>query len=59
MCIPPIDEDPKLHFKMLKEMGEKLQLNKFSMGMSADYKEAINLNSTYVRLGTVLFGKRI
>ena len=38
---------------------EKLQLNKFSMGMSADYKEAINLNSTYVRLGTVLFGKRI
>ncbi len=58
MCIPPINEDPKPHFKLLKEMGDELHLNEFSMGMSADYKHAIELNSTYIRLGTILFGKR-
>ena len=58
MCIPPINEDPKPHFKLLKEMGAELQLSEFSMGMSADYKHAIEFNSTYIRLGTILFGKR-
>ena len=59
MCIPPINDDPKLHFKLLKEMGQSLDLKKFSMGMSSDYEDAINLNATYIRLGTVLFGKRL
>ncbi len=59
MCIPPINEDSKTHFKLLKEMGQGFGLNRFSMGMSSDYKEAINLNSTYIRLGTILFGKRL
>jgi pyridoxal phosphate enzyme, YggS family len=59
MCIPPISDDPNFHFKLLKDMGEELKLNKFSMGMSADYKVAIDLNSNYIRLGTILFGKRL
>ena len=58
MCIPPISEDSNFHFDLLKKMGRKIGLNRFSMGMSNDYKEAINLDSTYIRLGTVLFGQR-
>ncbi len=58
MCIPPIDESPKEHFKILKEAGRKFNLENYSMGMSGDYIEAVDLNSTYIRLGTVLFGKR-
>jgi len=58
MCIPPINEHPSKHFNILQNMGKRLNLNKYSMGMSGDFEEAINLNSTHIRLGTVLFGER-
>ena len=58
MCIPPIDEKASIHFEMLKNLGEKNKLNLLSIGMSADYEEALLFKPTYIRLGTTLFGNR-
>ena len=58
MCIPPIAESPKLHFMLLKKIARENNIAQLSMGMSDDYAEAIKLNATYIRLGTILFGKR-
>ena len=58
MCIPPIAEDPKLHFTLLQKIAIENNINQLSMGMSSDYKDAIMLNATYIRLGTILFGER-
>ena len=58
MCIPPIDEDPLHHFKKLKLLAEENNINELSIGMSDDYELALQLNPKYIRLGTVLFGKR-
>ena len=58
MCIPPIDEDPKIHFKLLKSLNENNKLAELSIGMSNDYLDAIQYNPTYIRLGTILFGRR-
>ena len=58
MCLPPVDFDSKRYFQMLKNTSEKLNLLELSMGMSADYQEAILYGSTYLRLGTAIFGER-
>ncbi|SVB65538.1 uncharacterized protein METZ01_LOCUS218392, partial [marine metagenome] len=58
MCIPPIAEDPKRHFTLLQKIARENNINQLSMGMSSDYEEAIMLNATYIRLGTILFGER-
>ena len=58
MCIPPIKENPKLHFTLLQNIARENNINQLSMGMSNDYTEAIMLNATYIRLGTILFGER-
>ena len=58
MCIPPINEEPKEHFSYLASEAKKNNLLQLSMGMSADYMKAIELNATYIRIGTELFGKR-
>ena len=58
MCIPPIQDDPTKHFIELKNIAEKKNLQFLSMGMSADYKKALILGATHVRIGTLLFGKR-
>tara|TARA_B100000989_G_scaffold241398_1_gene188266 strand:+ start:3140 stop:3853 length:714 start_codon:yes stop_codon:yes gene_type:complete len=58
MCIPPINEDPKLHFKKLQLLAKDNHLNKLSIGMSGDYLDALKFNPSYVRLGTILFGER-
>ena len=58
MCIPPIAENPKRHFTLLHRIAEENNINQLSMGMSSDYKDAIMLNATYIRLGTILFGER-
>ena len=58
MCIPPIDEDPKYHFNILKVLANKFDINELSIGMSSDYQEALEFKPTYIRLGTILFGKR-
>ena len=49
MCIPPIDEEPALHFALLSDMADRLGLGVKSMGMSADYEKAISLGATHVR----------
>ena len=58
MCIPPIDSDSSKYFEILKQYSLKLNLNDLSMGMSNDYEQAILCGSTYLRLGTVIFGER-
>jgi pyridoxal phosphate enzyme (YggS family) len=58
MCIPPVDEEPSVHFKMLKELADKYNLPVVSMGMSGDFEEAIKCGATHVRVGTGVFGER-
>jgi pyridoxal phosphate enzyme (YggS family) len=58
MCIPPVDEEPSLHFALLREIGRRNGLTRLSMGMSADYESAIRFGATEIRIGTVIFGER-
>lgn len=58
MCIPPVDEEPALHFALLAKMAARNGLPKVSMGMSADYETAVRLGATHVRVGSALFGAR-
>ncbi len=58
MCIPPINENPKVHFKKLQLLARENNLNKLSIGMSGDYLDALEFNPSYIRLGTILFGER-
>ena len=59
MCIPPVDEDPTHHFSKLKFLAIENKINELSIGMSNDYNKALDFNPAYIRLGTILFGKRI
>ena len=58
MCLPPTSSDSNKYFMTLQKISEKLNLTDISMGMSADYEEAIINGSTYLRLGTAIFGER-
>jgi pyridoxal phosphate enzyme (YggS family) len=58
MCIPPVDEPPSPHFALLGKIAERNGLTVLSMGMSADYEEAIQLGATHVRVGSAIFGAR-
>ena len=58
MCIPPIDEDPEKSFLRMNYLKKKLNLEELSMGMSSDYLYAIKYNSTFVRIGSSIFGPR-
>ena len=58
MCIPPVDLDPINYFTMLKKNSEILNLKDLSMGMSDDFEKAIICGSTYLRLGSIIFGER-
>ena len=59
MCIPPKEIDIKKHFSSMKDLTDSLGLNELSMGMSSDYMDAINAGSTYVRIGSKIFGSRV
>jgi len=59
MCIPPIDENPALHFAFLKKIYQRNKLNYLSMGMSSDFKTAIEFGATHIRIGSSLFGERL
>ena len=59
MCIPPINEDPKMHFQLISSLSIDLSLGGASIGMSSDYLDALDFNPQYIRLGTLLFGKRV
>ena len=58
MCIPPANVSPDSYFKKLKKLNEDSYLKDLSMGMSEDFEIAIKLGSTYVRVGTSIFGER-
>ena len=58
MCLPPINSNSNEYFRILKKASENLNLEDLSMGMSADYEQAILNGSTYLRLGTAIFGER-
>ena len=58
MCIPPINESPIKHYKLITDLTKEFGLGRPSIGMSGDYLDALNFNPKYIRLGTVLFGKR-
>jgi len=58
MCIPPNDNNSKKYFSEMNEINKELNFKELSMGMSADYLEAIRYNATFVRVGSKIFGKR-
>ena len=59
MCIPPDNQDPKPFFENLLKLNQKLNLTEISMGMTNDYLDALQYKSTFLRIGTGIFGKRI
>ncbi len=59
MCIPPVDEEPTLHFALLAKIAERNGLDGLSMGMSGDFEQAIALGATHVRVGSAIFGERV
>lgn len=59
MCLPPANHDPDPFFSELNELNKKFNLTELSMGMSSDYVKAIEHSSTYLRIGSEIFGQRI
>lgn len=58
MCLPPNDNNVSTYFLKMKNLKDKLNLSELSMGMSNDYLEAIKFQSTYIRVGSKIFGQR-
>ena len=58
MCIPPIDEEPSLHFALLRKIAARNGVDGLSMGMSSDFERAVALGATHVRVGSAIFGAR-
>lgn len=58
MCIPPVDEEPSLHFQLLAEIAKRNGLSGLSMGMSGDFEIAAQFGATHVRVGSAIFGAR-
>jgi pyridoxal phosphate enzyme (YggS family) len=58
MCIPPNNENSSIYFSEMQKLNNLLGLKELSMGMSADYKKAIKFDSTYIRIGSKIFGNR-
>ena len=58
MCIPPFNKDSSSYFQEMKNLSKKFNLKDLSMGMSSDYINAIENGSTYVRIGSNIFGQR-
>ncbi len=59
MCIPPVDEEPSLHFALLAKIAARNGLAGLSMGMSGDFERAIAQGATHVRVGSAIFGARV
>ncbi len=58
MCLPPLDEEPSLHFSLLADIARRHGLDGLSMGMTADFEIAVRFGATHVRVGTAIFGQR-
>lgn len=58
MCLPPVGDDPTLHFNLLKKFAKRHSLERLSMGMSGDYALAATMGATDIRVGTAIFGAR-
>ncbi|MEO0753138.1 MAG: YggS family pyridoxal phosphate-dependent enzyme [Pseudomonadota bacterium] len=58
MCIPPVQEEPALHFALLAKIAERNGLTGLSMGMSGDFEKAVAFGATHVRVGSAIFGAR-
>ena len=58
MCIPPVNNDPENYFDEMNKLNKTLGFNELSMGMSSDFLTAVKHSSTYVRIGSSIFGKR-
>ena len=58
MCLPPNDDNSNFYFKEMQKLNKTLGLSELSLGMSNDYLKAINYGSTYVRIGSKIFGNR-
>ena len=58
MCIPPLNEDSTEYFARMQELNKKIGLEELSMGMSADYLNAMKYGSTFLRIGSDIFGQR-
>ena len=58
MCIPPINFDPESYFEEMNKLNKDLGFTELSMGMSSDYLAAVKYSSTYVRVGSSIFGQR-
>ena len=59
MCIPPVNDDPSVHFALLKKLASRHSLENISMGMSSDYALAASMGATHIRVGTAIFGERV
>ena len=58
MAIPPVDGNESRYFKLLMEFNQSLSLSELSMGMSSDFREALKYETTFVRIGSAIFGNR-
>jgi len=58
MCLPPDNQDSNIYFSKMKNLNENIKLNELSMGMSNDYLTAIKYSSSYLRIGSKIFGAR-
>ena len=59
MCIPPVNEEPSLHFALLAKIAARNDLTGLSMGMSSDFEKAITFGATHIRVGSAIFGERV
>ena len=59
MCIPPVNQNSAIHFAFMSEIYKRNNLQYLSMGMSNDYKTAIEFGATHIRIGSKLFGDRL
>lgn len=59
MVIPPVDEEPSLHFALLARIAQRNGIEGLSMGMSGDFERAVALGATHVRVGSAIFGDRV
>ena len=58
MCIPPINDNSVIYFKKMLDLKQKHNINELSMGMSSDYLDAVQHGSTFLRIGSDIFGQR-